>query len=195
MDGAKSAQSQATKKRLEQDARALFEKHGFAGVSAEQLTAQSGVTRGALYHHYAGKEGLFEAVVDTIMREVHGRLASQAAGAADPLEALKRGVEAFFELCTEPATHRISLVDAPAVLGWGRWREMDAQYGLGMMKHGLSAAMQAGLIRQQDPDILSHALLGSLTELAMVIARSSSPQKAKAAAQKIIGLMIDGLRV
>jgi AcrR family transcriptional regulator len=105
MDGAKSAQSHATKKRLEQDARALFEKHGFAGVSAEQLTAQSGVTRGALYHHYAGKEGLFEAVVGTIMQEVHDRLASQAAGAADPIEALKRGVEAFFEVCTEPATH------------------------------------------------------------------------------------------
>jgi AcrR family transcriptional regulator len=194
MDGAKSVQSQATKQRLEQDARALFERHGFAGVSAEELAAQSGVTRGALYHHYGGKEGLFEAVTATIMQEVHNRLASQAAGAADPLEALKRGTKAFFEICTEPGTHRILFVDAPSVLGWARWREMDAQYGLGLIKRALLGAMKARLIREQDIDILSHALVGSLTELAMVIVRSSSPQKAQSAAERTIGAMIDGLR-
>lgn len=194
MDGAKSAQTQATKQKLERVARALFGADGFAGVSAEHLVARADVTRGALYHHYAGKEGLFEAVVDTLMLEVHDRLAARAAGSADPLEALKRGIGEFFEACAEPATRRILLVDAPAVLGWGRWREMDAKYGLGLIKGGLSGAMGAGLLQRQDLDILSHTLLGAITELAMVISSSSSPKKSRAAARRTIASMIDAWR-
>jgi AcrR family transcriptional regulator len=194
MDGAKSAQTQATKQKLERVARALFAEHGFAGVSAEQLVARADVTRGALYHHYAGKEGLFEAVVDTVMREVHDRIAARAAGAADPLDALKRGVGAFLDVCAEPAVHRLLLVEAPAVLGWGRWREMDAHYGLGLIKQALASAMSAGLLRRQDLNILSHSLLGALTELAMVISSSPSPKKARAAAQQTIVSILDAWR-
>lgn len=191
----KSEQAQATKQKLEQIARALFAEHGFAGVSAEELVTRAGVTRGALYHHYAGKEGLFEAVVDAIMREVHGNLAKEAVGASDPLQALQLGIGAFLKLCTEPATHRILLVDAPAVLGWTRWREMDSKYGFGLVKQTLSGAMSAGLLVPQDVEVLAHLLLGALTEMAMVIARSPSPATACEAARRAFVSMIDAWRL
>jgi hypothetical protein len=132
MNLTKTAQTAATKSKLEAVARALFSERGFEAVSAEELVAKAKVTRGALYHHYNGKEGLFAAVVETVMRELHAELVRETAGLADPLSALQRGVAIFLKACSEPEVQRILLVDAPAVLGWQAWRKMDAQYGLGL---------------------------------------------------------------
>src|SRR5882724_3501839 len=142
----KARQAKETRERLEQVGRNLFAERGFSGVSAEELVAAAEVTRGALYHHYDGKEGLFAAVVENVMGEVQAKLSAQAAGQRDPLQALRRGIAAFLLLCTQPAIQRILLVDAPAVLGWHKWREMDAQHGFGLMRRAISAAMAAGLI-------------------------------------------------
>src|SRR5215204_2120248 len=114
----KTAQTAATKARLERVARELFAGRGFEGVSAEELVASADVTRGALYHHYEGKEGLFAAVVESVMRELHAELVRETAAMTDPLLALERGVGVFLKACSEPAVQRILLVDAPAVLGW-----------------------------------------------------------------------------
>ena len=195
MDGTKAAQTLATKRKLERVARDLFAQRGFAGVSAEALVAEADVTRGALYHHYDGKEGLFEAVVDTVMRELHAKLAREAAALSDPLQALERGIGVFLRVCSEPSVQRILLVDAPAVLGWPKWRAMDARYGLGLLKQALSAAMQAGLLQLQDVDVLAHILLGALTEAAMVIARSHSPSKSRKAAERALASVIAGWRL
>src|SRR5882672_1093225 len=175
--GRKAQVSAQTRQALEKVARELFESRGFAAVSAEEIVAEADVTRGALYHHYDGKEGLFEAVVDCVMREVHAKLAAEAAGPSDPLQALEHGIGVFLKVCTESNVQRILLVDAPAVLGWPKWREMDARYGFGLVKQALAGAMQAGLLRRQDVDLLAHVLLGALTEAAMVIARSQNPAK------------------
>ena len=141
MNLTKTAQTAATKSKLEAIARALFSERGFEAVSAEELVAKAKVTRGALYHHYNGKEGLFAAVVETMMRELHAELLRETAGLADPLSALERGVAIFLKACSEPDVQRILLVDAPAVLGWQAWRKMDAKYGLGLVRSALSAAM------------------------------------------------------
>jgi AcrR family transcriptional regulator len=184
MNETKAAQTLATKRELERVARELFAERGFRGVSSEELVAGAQVTRGALYHHYDGKEGLFEAVVDTLMQEVHAKLAKEAAAVPDPLRALERGIAVFLKVCSEPSVQRILLIDAPAVLGWPKWREMDAKYGLGLLKQALSAAMKARLLHQQDADVLAHLLLGALTEAAMLIARSDNPAKSRRAAER-----------
>src|ERR1700722_13888680 len=94
--------------------------------------AKADVTRGALYHHYDGKEGVFEAVVDTVMQEVHAKLVTETAALSDPLQALERGIGVFLEVCSEPSVQRILLVDAPAVLGWTKWRGVGAGGGVGV---------------------------------------------------------------
>jgi AcrR family transcriptional regulator len=195
MNGTKAAQTATTKRKLEQVARELFAERGFTRVSSEELVAKADVTRGALYHHYDGKEGLFEAVVDTVMQEVHARLAREAAALSDPLQALERGISVFLKVCSEPSVQKILLIDAPAVLGWPKWREMDAKYGLGLLKQALSAAMKARLLRRQDIDVLAHLLLGALTEAAMVIARSHNPPKSQKAAERALAAMIKSWRL
>jgi AcrR family transcriptional regulator len=191
----KTAKTAATKARLERVARALFAERGFEGVSAEELVASAEVTRGALYHHYEGKEGLFAAVVEQVMAELHAELVRETAAMIDPLLALERGVGVFLKACSEPAVQRILLVDGPAVLGWQKWREMDAKYGLGLVKQALSAAMQAGLLAERDVEVLAHLLLGSLTEAAMVIARSANPSKARKTAERSLVAVIQACRV
>ena len=109
----KAAQASATKQKLEHVARELFAERGFAAVSAEELVAEAGVTRGALYHHYDGKQGLFEAVVETTMRDLHARLSREAAAASNPLDALLRGVGVFLKFCTEPAFNASSSSTLP----------------------------------------------------------------------------------
>jgi AcrR family transcriptional regulator len=195
MHRTKAAQGLATKEKLERIARELFAERGFASVSAEELVAKADVTRGALYHHYDGKEGLFEAVVDGVMQELHAKLVAAAAGCPDPLEALNRGIAVFLKVCAEPKVQRILLIDAPAVLGWPKWREMDAKYGLGLVKQALSGAMRAGLLRHLDAGLLAHVLLGALTESAMVIARSQSPIKTRKDAEQVLASVIAGWRL
>ena len=195
MNDTKAAQALQTRRKLEQVARKLFAARGFANVSAEEIVAAADVTRGALYHHYDGKEGLFEAVVDALMQDVHAKLAKSAEGASDPLQAIERGIGAFLKVCAEPSVQSILFVDAPAVLGWPRWREMDAKYGFGLLKRALAGAMQAGLVRKQNVDVLTHILLGALTETAMLVARSDDPAKARGEAERALTSMLTGWRV
>ncbi len=194
MKATKAGQTAATRAKLEEIARELFGARGFEAVSAEELAAKAEVTRGALYHHYDGKEGLFAAVVENLMRELHERLAREAAGQGDPLKALEHGVSLFLEACSDPSVQQILLIDAPAVLGWQRWREMDAKYGMGLLKQALSAAVAAGSLRQVDVDISAHLLLGALTEAAMLIPRAPNPAKARKAAERALIALIEGCR-
>ena len=157
--------------------------------------AAAHVTRGALYHHYDGKEGLFAAVVETVMAELHAELARETAGLTDPLLALELGIGVFLKACSEPSVQRILLVDAPAVLGWQTWREMDAKYGLGLVKQALSAAMERGLLQRGDVEVLAHLLLGALAEAAMVVARSPNPSRARKTAERAVVSIIEGCRI
>ena len=194
MTSKKASQTLATKQRLESVARDLFAKRGFAEVSAEELVAKAHVTRGALYHHYNGKEGLLAAVVEALMQELHETIVRESASLTDTVEALERGMAVFLNVCSEPGVQRILLIDAPAVLGWAKWREIDAKYGFGLIKNALTAAMNAGALRRQDAGLLAHILLGALTEAAMVIARSPHPAKARKDAEGALASVLAGWR-
>src|SRR6516164_3359363 len=122
---AKAEQSEATRTALLATARAMFAERGYAAVGTEEIVRSAGVTRGALYHHFAGKAELFEAVYEDVERELVGTIAdSLMATATDPLQALHAGTRAFLEACEDPAVQRIAMIDAPSVLGWERWREI-----------------------------------------------------------------------
>jgi AcrR family transcriptional regulator len=170
---AKAAQSEATRAALIATARGLFAERGYAGVGTEEIVRTAGVTRGALYHHFAGKRELFEAVYEDVERRLVERIAASAiSSATDPLEALHAGAQAFLDACEDPAVRRIALVDAPSVLGWEQWREIGLRYGFGLVRATVAAAMDAGLIERQPVDALSHLLLGAIDEGAMLIARA-----------------------
>src|SRR5687767_6457834 len=120
--------SEKTRAALTSAARRLFADRGYAGVGTEEIVRAAGVTRGALYHHFSGKPDLLEAVYEQIEREITQKIATGALAGADPLEALHAGSEMFLDVCLEPEVQRIVLLDAPAVLGWERWREIAADH-------------------------------------------------------------------
>jgi len=169
----KAEQSEATRATLVAVARVLFAKRGYAAVGTEQIVRAAGVTRGALYHHFAGKRELFQAVYEDVERRLVERIAESAVqSAGDPLQALHAGAQAFLDACEDPAVQRIALLDAPSVLGWERWREIGLRYGFGLVQATVQAAMDAGLIEHQPVVPLSHLLLGAIDEGAMLIARA-----------------------
>ena len=180
--GGKGARTQgeraeATRGALMAAARRLFTERGYDGVGTEEIVRAAGVTRGALYHHFGGKAELLEAVYERLEAESTERVARVVLGSdlESPLEAMKAGVEAFLDECAEPELQRIALHDAPAVLGWDRWREIAAANGLGLIEASLTAAIEAGEIRPLPVKPMAHLLLGALDEAAMLVARSDDP--------------------
>lgn len=188
--------SDATRAALVRAARPLFATRGFAGVGAEEIVRAAGVTRGALYHQFGGKEGLLEAVYEQIEQELLERIGSRMAqaGVTDPLVALAAGAEHFLEACLEPEVHRIILLDAPSVLGWERWREIGWRYGMGLTEGTVQAAIDAGRIVPQPARPLAHLLLGALDEAALYVARAADRDAARREMGAAITALLDGLR-
>src|SRR4030081_3663091 len=162
--------SEATREALIAAARSLFATRGFAAVGTEEIVRVARMTRGALYHHFQSKEDLFRAVYEDVERELVERIAGDALSAGDPLAALHAGARAFLDACEDPAVQRITLIDAPSVLGWEQWREIGLRYGFGLVQQTLEAAMDAELIERQPVRPLAHLLLGSIDEAAMLVA-------------------------
>lgn len=190
----KAAQSEATRSALIATARSLFAERGYAGVGTEEIVRKAGVTRGALYHHFAGKKELFEAVYEDVERQLVENIAASAiSSASDPLEALHAGAQAFLDACEDPAVQRIALVDAPSVLGWEQWREIGLRYGFGLVRATVEAAMDAGLIERQPVDALSHLLLGAIDEGAMLIARADDGGTTRGQVGATVKRLLDSL--
>jgi AcrR family transcriptional regulator len=167
-----------TRKALVDAARGLFAARGYDAVGAEEIVRAAGLTRGALYHHFpSGKPGLLEAVYEQVEAESTERVAHVVLDSEmhSPLAAMKAGVAAFLDECAEPGFQQIVLHDAPAVLGWDRWREISASNGLGLIEASLIAAIEAGEIRPLPVKPTAHLLLGALDEAAMLLVRSADP--------------------
>ena len=185
--------SESTRGALLAAGRGLFGARGYAAVGTEEIVRDAGVTRGALYHHFAGKKELLAAVYEQIEEEVVEQVAGAVKPGAGALETLSAGAELFLDLCLEPEVQQIALLDAPAVLGWEKWREIGMRYGLGLIAGLLTAGMESGEIRRQPVDPLAHALLGALDEVAMLVARAKDPAKARAEAGETLAGLISSL--
>ena len=191
----KAERSEATRAELVSVARRLFAERGYTGVGTEEIVRAAGVTRGALYHHFESKRELLAAVYEQVERELTERIATEAfAGGqapADPVAALRLGAELFLDACLEPDVQRIVLLDAPAVLGWERWREVASRYGLGLIEATLQAAIDAGAIAPQPAGPLAHVLMGALDEAAMYVARAEDRVAARAQMGAALSHLLD----
>jgi AcrR family transcriptional regulator len=185
--------SLATRAALVAAARPLFAERGYAGVGAEEIVHDAGVTRGALYHHFGGKPGLLEAVYRQIEEELTQEIVEGAPGGSDPLQAMRFAIGVFMDACMEPDVQRIVLLDGPAVLGWERWREIAADYGLGLFESSLQSAIEAGQIPEQPVKPLAHLLMGALDEAAMLVARAEDPKATKAEVTATLDRLLEAL--
>jgi AcrR family transcriptional regulator len=190
----KAEQADATRTALSAAARQLFTERGYAATSTTEIVEQAGVTRGALYHHFAAKDELFRAVFEQLEGEVTRRVAEEALTSADPLEQLRRGTRAYLDACIDPAVQRVVLLDGPSVLGWETWQEIEQRYGYGLVVAGVEAAIGAGLISAQPVEPLAHVLFGALTEAGMVVARADEPRTARVDMEAAMDRLLEGLR-
>src|SRR5215218_5758450 len=184
----------ATRAALLAAARALFAKRGYAGVPTEEVVRRAKVTRGALYHHFRDKRDLFRAVHEQLEQELVESIGEEIAGIEDARELLATGVRSFLDACTDPALAQIALLDAPSVLGWAEWREVDARYGMGLVRLGLEAAMEQGVMPRQDPEPLAHLVLAALGEAALLIANADDPEVARREVEAPLMALLEGLQ-
>lgn len=193
----RAALAAATRAALVDAARRLFVEKGYHHTGTEEVVAEAGVgTRGALYHHFADKQALFEAVFITVeedlVMEAAKNLVDPAAGA---LNQLRQGLIGFLDASLTPHVQRILLIDGPAVLGWVKWRELESLYGLGAIRAMLERAVEEGdLAAGQPVDALAHVLLAAADETALFIANAPDQHAARDQGVTALNTVLDGLR-
>ena len=190
---------QDTRAALLQAARELFAEKGYAGTGTEEIVARARVTRGALYHHFRDKPGLFRAVMQAVAADLAERLITRqlsraAADAAGAWDQLRAGFEAFLDACTGSDFQRIVLVDGPAVLGHGAWSDLVEQHGLGLLRTWLQRAIDDGQIDPLPVDPLARLLAALIGEASLDIGRASDTAQAKREASAIVDRILSGLR-
>jgi AcrR family transcriptional regulator len=152
--------------------------HGYDGTTIEAVLADSGVSRGSLYHHFPGKDALFLAVLEEVGVRVAQPVLDAMLDAPDPVAALRVGCLGWIRLAGDPVVQQIMLIDAPAVPGWQRWRELDEQNTLGAIRPALAYAAEAGSIERRHVDTFAHIALAAANEVALMIARADDPAAA-----------------
>lgn len=184
-----AARNAATRAALIGAARQAFAAEGYAATAIEAVVAAAGVTRGALYHHFADKKALFAAVAEMCAGEVSAAVESAAAEAPDPHRAILAGSYAFLHAALAEDRLRILLIDAPAALGWAHWREIDARHSLRALKLGLR---EAGL-KPNAADSAAHLISGALNEAALTLAAAPTQRTLAPTLTRQIQAMIAAL--
>jgi AcrR family transcriptional regulator len=165
----------------------LFTERGYASTSLDEVAKRSRVTKGALYHHFTGKQALFEAAFDAVENRMLDRLRKIMEGPQPPWERALGGLRAFIGFCLEPSYQRIAIHEAPVVLGWECWREAEEGFSFGVIRNALEELMAAGEIDAVPVEITSRLLFGALSAAATEIASSSDP---KAVGEQVEGVIV-----
>jgi AcrR family transcriptional regulator len=175
-------------------ARELFGSQGFADTSLDEVVAKAQVTKGALYHHYRGKDDLFAAVYEQVLRELSDRVVAEFLR-PDPWEALVLGCELWVDAHLDPAVLRIAMRDARAVLDWDVIRDIEARYGAVPLRGVLRRAIRKGMIGPQPLRPLALMVMGALNEACFYVADSDDHAVAREEVHTLIVRLLAGLAV
>jgi AcrR family transcriptional regulator len=176
-------------------AHALFMEREYEDVSIEEIVERSGVSRGALYHHFPTKLDLFRAVWQASERRVIERIAARAPTSGTPFDVLAFLARGYLEAAeTDRELQRIGLGQSRTVLGWDRWREGAAELGIGVAKATVGAASEAGELADVDPETTAIVLLGAMIEAAMLIVAAEDRAATRARAEATVTALLEGLR-
>jgi AcrR family transcriptional regulator len=190
----KQEYAEATRAALVLVARTLFAERGYATVSIQEIVEGARVTRGALYHHFEDKLALFREVLELIEGEVAGRMQAAAKTKAQPWEQVRAACQVYLDACLERDVQRILLLDAPSVLGWSTWCEIDRRYGLGVLQECLAAARDAALMDPQPLEPVALLILGALNTGGRVIAEAQDVREARGQVGTTMDRLLSGLR-
>ncbi|HMC39358.1 MAG TPA: helix-turn-helix domain-containing protein [Acidimicrobiales bacterium] len=186
-------QAEATRQLLVAVARGLFAEHGYAETSVEEIIQRAGVARGALYHHFAGKDALFLAVYQAVQAETASRVVTAAVAVKDPWDAARAALGAFLDACLEPEFRRVVIIDSVAVLQREMWADPIEHIELPMLATVLGPLVE-GTLPGLTVEALVHVALGGLYGAALYVARASDPSAARGEAEAVVDTIINGLQ-
>ncbi|MBI6920810.1 MULTISPECIES: TetR/AcrR family transcriptional regulator [Pseudomonas] len=187
------AEMEETRAALLAAARRVFSEKGYAETSMDDLTAQAGLTRGALYHHFGDKKGLLAAVVEQIDSEMDARLQAISDNAENAWEGFHGRCEAYLQMALEPEIQRLVLRDARAVLGDA---SPEAQrHCVKSMQHLIDSLIAQGVVAEMDSEALASLIYGSLSEASFWIADGDQASARFRSATDALKLLLRGLLV
>ncbi|MCZ8379146.1 TetR/AcrR family transcriptional regulator [Mycobacterium sp. CPCC 205372] len=189
----RALRSELTRAALVAAARALFVDRGYVAVSTGDIAKAAAVTRNALYYHFPTKEAVFRAVYEDVERQLADAVLPAALAEPTARRRLEVGCERFLDGCLDPAVARISILDAPAALGFSQMREIDNRNYLSALRDGLRAGVDAGEIADLPVDTLASMIIGALDEAALLIASSDDPRRARRDAGVVARALVGGL--
>jgi len=188
--------SEATRAALLDEATTLFAERGYAGTSLEDVASASRVTRGAVYHHFASKQALFEAVLDLQEARATTEIVA-AAGAANPWDAAMLALDAYLTHCCDPVYGRLVWLEGPAALGWHRWRECEKKYSYGLVEQFIRDLVEGGHVDGRAFDSLVQFSFWMLGGAGLAVAEAPPGDKPRVRDEwrYLIGQAISSLRV
>ena len=190
----RGVQGAATRQALVAAARTLFGARGYGATSTEQIVAEAGVTKGALYHHFADKESVFRAVFEAIQQEVSDEAAAEFMQ-PDAWQALLGGCRLWIDAHLDPPVRQIVLTDAPAVLGWETVRAIETRYSTVALRGALRKAMHAGVVERRPLRPLAFMLIGALGEACLYVAGAEDPVAARQEVNGLLSDLLSGLQI
>lgn len=186
--------TESTRHALVDSALELFTKRGYAGTSLDAIVKRARVTKGALYHHFSGKQALFEAAFDLVETAAMDRLTAAVDGDGSAWERAMAGIEAYVRVCLEPSYQRIVIHEAPVVMGWERWREAEEHFSYGLVRATVESLVASGEIEPLPLEVTARILFGALSAGAEAIAGSSEPKATAADVTRTIVAVMSGMR-
>jgi AcrR family transcriptional regulator len=184
----KVEQTQRTRRAILDRARHLFATKGYAAAGTEEMIGELGITRGALYHQFNDKLGVFKAVVAEAYSEMTNYISTKVQPLDDPWEQLVIGCQAFLEIAQQEDLRRLVFIEAPAVLAADTLVEFD-QYGFGLLYESIQRVVDEGKLNTIDAEGFAHLVNGSLNELAAWVAQSDDPERLKTA-QRLVETLL-----
>jgi AcrR family transcriptional regulator len=188
--------SASTKRALVDVAEELFTSHGYASTSLDAIVAGAQVTKGALYHHFSGKQALFEAVFERVEADASRAIQTSLRGHKDPWEKARAGLRAFLGVVQEPRYRRIVIQEGPAVLGYERYREQEERSTFANVLEIVRAVLSAGTW-DLDEDMLqtfARIFFGAMSSAGASVSRADDPIAAATRVETAIGFILVGFQ-
>jgi AcrR family transcriptional regulator len=186
--------SASTKRALVDVASELFTEQGYAGTSLDEIVAGARVTKGALYHHFSGKQALFEAVFENVEEQASRSIRRAVKGHKDPWEKARAGLRAFLEVCQEPAYRRVVIAEGPAVLGYERYREQEERSTFGIVQDIVAAVLRTYELEQSMVETFSRVFFGAMSAAGSAVTTADDPRRASAEVEAAIAFILAGLQ-
>ena len=186
--------SETTRRLILNTGQDLFGTKGFDATTIDDIAAQAGLAKGAIYHHYKNKRAIFQSVFEAVTAELADELVGEIPAGDDMIAVLMGATRSFFAACAQPEVLRILHRDGPIVLGHAEWHRLDAQYFGGLVSATLEMAMASGAIRQQPLGPLSRVILGALQGAILDCAQQSDYERAAADYLVVFEGILEGLK-